>query len=133
MSKAAWIIGVLGLVSVATGVTLFVGPGTRLHHELHRSGILEPCGCRGSDESGCEWVAKPYVWQSWAGHHRRLQRYGILLVAASLALVGGYWGVERTTRWGAQSIERHRQIWGRACGTAILILVLGIWACFIFL
>ncbi|HTL17036.1 MAG TPA: hypothetical protein VL793_07355 [Patescibacteria group bacterium] len=131
MRKSTWIIGLFGVVGVAIGVMLFIGPGTSLHHALHRSAVLEPCGCHGSDASRCEWVAKPYVWESWAGHHRRLQRVGILLAAVSIALAGGYWGADRTLSWAARKSERLRLVWERAFGALLVILAVCLWFCFV--
>jgi len=96
MRNARQFFAALALAGLVLGILFIVGPGTQIHHQLHKWEILSPCGCRGTNTDGCEWIGKPEIWQSWWGHHRTERREGIVLIGVSLTLAGAFWVGERT-------------------------------------
>ena len=100
VSAARLALMVLGLWILGAGMLCAIGPGDRLHHELHKRGIgpFKPCCCRNADHTVCAWG--DHFGGPWRAHHPRIARLGLPMIGCGVTALAACWLAGRAGRNG---------------------------------
>ena len=98
MNKVAGMGLLIGLPGIALGLLVGVGPGERLHHDIHKKNIepyFRECCCANEDHTQCAWPE--HFGKPWRDHHPGISRLGFMFAGGSLIFTAACWATRKAT------------------------------------